>query len=112
MSTSRAGNAAAAERLRLLRAVLAERGLTGSAAGAQNTTVQARSPMAVVPYLQRSGGCGSRKPFFPTRVPTTCRSVSELMDRSMSARCVGVLASWSNGTPFCGRVAGMALMAS
>lgn len=49
MSTSRAGNATAAERLRLLRAVLAERGLTDSASGVRNMTIQARSPMAVIP---------------------------------------------------------------
>ncbi|MGH3724942.1 MAG: non-ribosomal peptide synthetase [Mycobacterium sp.] len=49
MSSSRAGNSTAAERLRLLQAVLAERGLTNSASGTRNTNIQARSPMAVVP---------------------------------------------------------------
>ncbi|MGH3956240.1 MAG: non-ribosomal peptide synthetase [Mycobacterium sp.] len=49
MSSSRTGNSTSAERLRLLRAVLAERGLTDASSSTRNTSIQARSSMAVVP---------------------------------------------------------------
>lgn len=49
MSSSRAGNSTAADRLRLLRAVLAERGLTNETTNTRDMNIQARSPMAVVP---------------------------------------------------------------
>ncbi|MCV7307653.1 non-ribosomal peptide synthetase [Mycobacteroides immunogenum] len=49
MPSSPAGSATAAERLRMLRAVLTERGLTESASGTRNVTIQARSPLAAVP---------------------------------------------------------------
>lgn len=105
MSTSRAGNAAAAERLRLLRAVLAERGLTGSAAGAQNTTVQARSPMAVVPLSSTQRRMWFAQTLFPDEgaynmpvglridgpldVGALCRSLGKLVERHaiLRTRC-------------------------
>ncbi|MBV0920585.1 non-ribosomal peptide synthetase [Mycobacteroides chelonae] len=49
MSSSRAGNSTSAERLRLLRAVLTERGLTDASSSARSTNIQARSRTAVVP---------------------------------------------------------------
>ncbi|MFD6198553.1 amino acid adenylation domain-containing protein [Mycobacteriaceae bacterium NPDC060252] len=49
MSSSRAGNSISAERLRLLRAVLAERGLTDASSSTRNASIQVRSSMAVVP---------------------------------------------------------------
>lgn len=63
MSTSRAGNAAAAERLRLLRAVLAERGLTGSAAGARTRLFRRDHPWLWSPIFNAAADVVRANPF-------------------------------------------------